>query len=188
MFDLTHPKAVCIACKILGFGICPSCCLQPQHWIFSWPVFHPCLSGIWYACSCRGMPHEFSPSCFVWGFVAERLCAHTKLLMEAWWKRFFLLLLFGEQKNLCSVFWVHVLFKRCTSALIQDPYSIPLELIGPVHLKSSVHDYLKGSTSTKFQRNSRKISISPIFFAMPTNKLAFLLHGLHQSMKQNWRL
>lgn len=88
MFDLTHPKAGCIACKILFWNL-SIMLFTAQHWIFSWPVFHPCLSGIWYACGCRGMAHEFSPSCFVWGFVAKRLCAHSKLLMKAWWKRFF---------------------------------------------------------------------------------------------------
>lgn len=84
-------KAVSVAwhAKILPFGVCPSCCLLPRLWIFHRPIFYPCLSGIWCACCCLGMAHEFSPKCSVLGFIANKLCATSRLLIEAGCQTFF---------------------------------------------------------------------------------------------------
>lgn len=69
--------------------MCPSCCLLPRLWILHWPIFYPCLSGIWCACCCLGMAHEFSPKSSVLGIIVGKLCAPTRLLIDAGCQFFF---------------------------------------------------------------------------------------------------
>lgn len=110
MFDLNYTRAV--GRKILTFEMCPPCCLLPQDWIFCWPIFCPCLSGIWCVRCCRGIGHEFSPNCSVMGFMAVKLCVHTMLLIEAGCQRFFF------HRAIQKLFrCVHVLYGRCMCLL-----------------------------------------------------------------------
>lgn len=108
MFDLTYTKAQ-PARKIQIFGIGPLCCLLPEHWIFCWPIFYPCLSDIWCACCHRGIEYEFSPNSSVLGFTVVKLCVHTMLLIEA------VSVLFSQQYKTIEKFLVvhvHHLCKR----------------------------------------------------------------------------
>ena len=85
--------------------------LDRVHWvvywpgIFCWPLIHPCLSGIWCACCCRGTEHEFTPKCF-WFYSHKALSSHQAVYLD-------------KQPTLCSASFFSLSLFVCMCFFVQ---------------------------------------------------------------------